>query len=32
VLWNSFKKLVKDASPDEKASLFHDTATRIYRL
>ncbi len=32
VLWNTFKKLVKDASPDEKASLFHDTATRIYRL
>ena len=32
VLWNSFKKLVKDASPDEKTLLFHDTAARIYRL
>ena len=32
VLWNSFKKLVKDASPAEKNLLFHDTAARIYRL
>ena len=32
VLWNAFKKLVADASPAEKAALFHDTATRVYRL
>ena len=32
VLYNAFKKLVADASPAEKAALFHDTATRVYRL
>lgn len=32
VLWNSFKKLVPDASESEKSALFHDTATRVYRL
>jgi L-fuconolactonase len=32
VLWNAFKKLVSDASADEKAALFHDTAARVYRL
>ncbi len=32
VLWNAFKKIVADASPAEKASLFHDTAVRAYRL
>jgi predicted TIM-barrel fold metal-dependent hydrolase len=32
VLWNSFKRLTAEYSPDEKASLFHDTATRVYRL
>jgi len=32
VLWNTFKKLVIDASPAEKKALFHDTAARIYRL
>jgi predicted TIM-barrel fold metal-dependent hydrolase len=32
VLWNSFKKIVADASESEKSALFHDTATRIYRL
>lgn len=32
VLWNAFKKLVADASPSEKAALFHDTAARVYRL
>ncbi len=32
VLWNSFKKLVADASESEKSALFHDTATRVYRL
>jgi predicted TIM-barrel fold metal-dependent hydrolase len=32
VLWNAFKRIVADASPEEKASLFHDTATRTYRI
>lgn len=32
VLFNAFKKLVADASETEKASLFHDTATRVYRI
>lgn len=32
VLWNAFKKMVADASDPEKASLFHDTAARVYRL
>ena len=32
VLWNAFKKLVRDASPTEKAALFHDVAARAYRL
>jgi predicted TIM-barrel fold metal-dependent hydrolase len=32
VLWNSFKRLTSGASAAEKAALFHDTATRVYRL
>ena len=32
VLWNAFKRIVKDFSPEEKADLFHDTAARAYRL
>ncbi len=32
VLWNAFKRMVADASPAEKAALFHDTALRAYRL
>lgn len=32
VLWNAFKRLAVGASADEKASLFHDTAARFYRL
>lgn len=32
VLWNSFKRLVSDYSDAEKRQLFHDTATRVYRL
>jgi len=32
VLWNSFKRLVAGCSAAEKASLFHDTAARVYRL
>lgn len=32
VLWNSFKRLTADYSPEDKAKLFHDTAARVYRL
>ena len=32
VLWNSFKRLTAGCSAAEKASLFHDTAARVYRL
>ena len=32
VLWNSFKRIVADFSPTDKAALFHDTAARVYRL
>lgn len=32
VLWNAFKRIAVDASPSEKAALFHDTAAAAYRL
>lgn len=32
VLWNAFKRLVAQYSAAEKAKLFHDTATQVYRL
>ncbi len=32
VLWNAFKRMVPDASPTEKRSLFSGTAKRVYRL
>jgi len=32
VLWNSFKRLTSDYAMQDKAKLFHDTATRVYRL
>jgi len=31
-LWNAFKRIVADASPDEKAALFRGTARRVYRF
>jgi predicted TIM-barrel fold metal-dependent hydrolase len=31
-LWNALKYLVRDASPNEKASMFHDCAARVYRM
>lgn len=31
-LWNGFKRLTADYSASERAALFHDTATRVYRL
>lgn len=32
VLWNSFKRMTKEYAADERAALFHGTATRVYRL
>jgi L-fuconolactonase len=32
VYWNACKRLAKGMSPSEKADLFHDTASRFYRL
>ena len=32
VLWNVFKRITADLGPSEKAALYHDTATRTYRL
>jgi predicted TIM-barrel fold metal-dependent hydrolase len=32
VLWNSFKRIASGASASERAALFHDTATRVYRI
>jgi predicted TIM-barrel fold metal-dependent hydrolase len=32
VMWNAFKRIARDFSPEERAALFHDTAARVYRL
>jgi predicted TIM-barrel fold metal-dependent hydrolase len=32
VLWNAFKRMTTDCSAHERASLFHGTAARVYRL
>ncbi len=32
VIWNAFKRLAHSCSDREKASLFHGTAARVYRL
>jgi predicted TIM-barrel fold metal-dependent hydrolase len=32
VLWNALKRISKGFSPGERASLFQDTAVRVYRL
>ena len=32
VLFNTFKRLSQGYSPSERAALFHDTATRVYRI
>ncbi len=32
VLWNGFKRLSAQYSEHERAALFHDTATRVYRI
>lgn len=31
-LWNALKHIVRSASPDEKAAMFHRNAARVYRL
>jgi L-fuconolactonase len=31
VVWNAFKRITAHFSAAERAALFHDTATRIYR-
>ena len=32
VLWNALKRITQGCSASEKASLYHDTAARVYRL
>lgn len=32
VLWNSFKRITREFSASEKAALYHDTASRVYRV
>ena len=32
ILYNAFKRLSKGYSADERAAMFHETATRIYRI
>jgi predicted TIM-barrel fold metal-dependent hydrolase len=32
VMWNAFKRFSKNYSPAERNAMFHDTATRIYRI
>ena len=32
ILYNAFKLMSKNYSPSERAAMFHDTATRIYRV
>jgi len=32
VIWNAFKRISKGFSPEDRRFLFHDTATRVYRL
>jgi predicted TIM-barrel fold metal-dependent hydrolase len=32
VLWNAFKRLTQGYSASERAALFHDTASRVYRF
>ncbi len=32
VLWNAFKHISRDFSPQERRALFHDTAVKAYRL
>jgi predicted TIM-barrel fold metal-dependent hydrolase len=31
-VWNAFKRMTQSYSAVERQALFHDTATRVYRL
>ena len=31
-LWNAFKRMTESYTTDDRAALFHDTATRVYRI
>ena len=31
-LWNAFKRITADCSPEDKSDLFFGTANRVYRL
>jgi len=32
IMYNAFKRLSKDYSATERAAMFHDTATRVYKI
>ncbi len=32
IQWNAFKRMTQSYSQAERSALFHDTATRVYRL
>jgi len=32
IMYNAFKRIAKDYSASEKADMFHDVATRVYRI
>jgi L-fuconolactonase len=32
IIWNAFKRIIKDFSPGERDALLHDTAVKVYRL
>ena len=32
VLWNAFKRITQDFSPEDRSRLFHDTAVKTYRI
>ena len=32
VMWNAFKRFSKSYSASERAAMFHDTASRVYRI
>jgi len=32
IMWNAFKRISRDFTPEERAALLHDTAVKVYRL
>jgi L-fuconolactonase len=32
ILWNAFKRMTRNLTPNERTALFHDNAVRVYRL